>query len=137
MNFFTLLRVSVLSVGMLLVLGQSGCTGPYAGKPEMLRHPKISVETYDLQQNLYFGNPIVDPGTPDRAMRVTVSVRADQSYQVNIQYSFEFFDAMGRPLASNMGWIRQQLAPGTQIYIEGAAMETKAVDWRLRVRSAI
>jgi len=127
---------SLLAV-LVLLFDLAGCTGPFAGKKEHLLHPKIAVQQYDLQQNLYFGEPIVDPGTPDRPMRVTVPVRADENFAVNIQYMFEFFDERGRPLASSAGWMRQSLTPGMQVFLDGAAMETKAVDWRLKVRSAI
>jgi hypothetical protein len=55
---------------------------------------------------------------------------------IAIQYRFEFFDELGRPLQPQMQWRYAQLPARNQRFFEGSALDTAAVDWRFEARRA-
>ena len=125
---------------VLLVVGAclGGCdTAPARIKPDpVLDYPqKVALE--GLDKAVVAARPIVTPSTADRPMQVSVPLRSIvDGRALNVQYKFEFFDQNGRPLRTNLGWRFQKLEPRVQVFLEGNALETKAVDWRLQVRPA-
>ena len=134
----------ILASSLALVTLAAGCQRdvvkpPPTGRADLLpasRYPNI-VATDGLQPALVFGEAKVDPGTDQMPMSVTVPVRSlEDEHPVNVQYKFEFFDAEGEPLESNRGWRFMNLTPRLQKFMRATALETKAADWRLTVRSA-
>lgn len=111
---------------------------PPSGRMDQLpadQYPRgVVLEGFDKE--LVFGKAVVDPTTEDRPMRVTQAVRNVSKRVLNIQYQFQFFDAQGRPLKTNQGWKFLNLAVRDEHFLEGAALDTNAVDWRLVVRPA-
>jgi uncharacterized protein YcfL len=78
--------------------------------------------------------PIIEPATPDKPMKVTVPIRSQADAGLNVQYQFTWFDAQGRPIGQPGGQRFVNIAPRTQVFLEGSPLETTAVDWRLEIR---
>lgn len=120
------------------LIGCDTVKAPPSGRMDKLsadQYPRgVVLEGFD--EELVFGKSIVDPTTDDRPMRVTQAVRNISKRVLNIQYQFQFFDAQGRPLKTNQGWKFLNLAVRDEHFLEGAALDTNAVDWRLVVRPA-
>jgi hypothetical protein len=56
---------------------------------------------------------------------------------MRVQYRYLFMDAQGRPVERNeVGWKYQVLPPGVERFLEGNALDTTAVNWRLEIRPA-
>lgn len=112
---------------------------PASGRMDMLQlkdYPQIAVQP-TLDEALVFATAVVDPSTADRPMHVRVPVRSiHDTGGLNIQYRFEFLDNRNLSLRTNSGWRFLHLTPRIQTDLEGAALETKASDWRLEVRAA-
>lgn len=139
------MRVSTTSLPTIMLtfaaLGIGGCQGrvmaPGAGRADPIlrdNYPAIVAEQ-DLDKFLFFSEPLVVVG-PDQPMRVTVPVRLRSDTEVSAQYRFEFFDVQRRPLRPEPQWRFIRLPARTQVFMEGAALDTAAVDWRLIVRPA-
>ena len=133
-SMFALLLVTI-------TVASVGCDtdkAPPSGRMDKLpadQYPRgVVLEGFD--EELVFGKTIVDPTTEDRPMRVTQAVRNISKRVLNIQYQFQFFDTQGRPLKTNQGWKFLNLAVRDEHFLEGAALDTNAVDWRLVVRPA-
>ena len=88
-----------------------------------------------LDQQLAFGQPDVHRGTFE-PLRVVISVRATENQPQRVQYRFEYFDRSGRPMRPSMDWRYLLLPIGGERIMEGSALDTAAVDWRLEVRRA-
>ena len=133
MTAFVLLAVAVVSVGCDTV------KPPPAGRDDPLpiaAYPKVEIAS-GLHEYLVVEKPIVDPATPQKPMKVTVPVRSVADVSINTQYQFTFFDAMGRPVKNSpSGWRYANIPRRTQLFYEAGALDTDAVDWRLRIRSA-
>jgi uncharacterized protein YcfL len=72
-----------------------------------------------------------------KVLRVTVPVRCLTGKDIRVQYRFIFMDAQGRPVERNeVGWKYQVLPPRVERFLEGNALDTNAVAWRLEIRSA-
>lgn len=102
--------------------------------PEGAYPKNVAIE--GLGEGIVAGRGIVQPGTADTPLRVTVPVRSISSKPLNVQYRFEFFDAQGRTLRSSPGWHFVHIDPRTEVQLDAAALETSAVDWRLTLRPA-
>jgi uncharacterized protein YcfL len=128
----------VIGLCAALLVGCDPVKAPHAGRPDQLpdgTYPRI-VTTEKLRKWIVFGERIVDPATTDKPMRVTQAARNIEDYAISVQYRFEFFDAAGRPLKSNLGWRYVRMPSRQEVFFEGAALETAAADWRLSVRPA-
>ncbi len=55
---------------------------------------------------------------------------------MNAQYRFIFLDANGVSVGEPMDWRFMVLPPRLQVFMEGVATDSRAVDWRLEVRPA-
>lgn len=129
--------------GVLAVL-LAGCESdpmkaPPGGRVDLLPledYPQIVV-TSNLQKWLAFSPATVVPSSEKQPMSVQVPVRSlyDKG-QLRIQYRFEFLDEKGLPVGPPPGYRFAVLEPRLLVYLEGNAMETSAVDWRLVVRPA-
>ena len=130
--------LGVLVIGMLFV-GVGGCQGPpHEGKSDYVSpqaYPRVSVEG-DLADWLVFGKATIEPSSGNKPMHVIQATRNSGNDHINVQYRFEFFDADGRPLDTSPKWQFVEMSPRTEIFMEGSAMELRATDWRLVVRSA-
>ena len=123
-------------------LGLTACKDTIKAPPSMAQDPlpgraypqNVAIE--GLGKVLVYGDPVVDPSTADRPMSVSVPVRSAGDDILNIQYRFQFFDAQGRPLKSNLGWRFMNLDPKVQVFLQATSLETAAEDWRLQIRPA-
>jgi len=52
-----------------------------------------------------------------------------------VQYRFIFLDAAGLPLRSQTDWRFMRLEPQNQVFLQGNAIDTSAVDWRCEIQS--
>lgn len=111
---------------------------PDAGQGDLLPmedYPQIVV-TSGLAPFLGFNRPNVQAG-PDKPMSVSVPVRVlTEDKAVSVQYRFRFFDRAGRVLQPEMGFQYKRLPARVQEFLDGAALDTNAVDFRLEVRPA-
>jgi len=133
---------SSIVIAAAVAAGLAGCDSvkaPHGGHVDQLpsgQYPHIVMESKDLQKGIVFGQAVVDPSTDSKPMRVTQPARNVANYPINVQYRFEFSDAVGRPLKSNLGWRFMNMPSRQEVFFEGPAMDTTATDWRLVVRPA-
>lgn len=141
-NTFRPCHAIVLLLALIMSSAVTGCVkAPFTGKADAVpidNYPRIvaSRETY---KNLRFSAGIVEAGTLDRPMRVSVPVRSTfERSNLNVQYRFEFLDGAGRPMrrSGNAEWRYKALPPRNQVFLDGNALDTGASDWRLEVRLA-
>ncbi len=127
-----------LSAALLAGCQTDPVMAPDAGMGDLLPiedYPQIVV-TSGLAPYLAFSRPNVQLG-PDKPMSVIVPVRVlSEDQAVNTQYRFRFFDERGRVLQPEMGFRYKRLPARVQEFLEGAAYDTSAVDFRLEVRTA-
>ncbi len=127
-----------MSVWVILAL--AACSkAPYAGEPDPVprgQYPNVTVEDDRLADALVFSAPVVDRGDATRPMSVSQPGRNTSDRTVHVQYRFEFFEASGKPLRTNLGWRFLTMPKRTEMFFQGSAMETNATDWRLIVRPA-
>jgi uncharacterized protein YcfL len=134
------IRIALASTIIVSVL--AGCQStmpPPAGQPDTIQHemyPRIVVEQ-PLQR--FFGVSydaiIVDHGTADRPMHVSVPVRSLADTQMRIQWRYRWMDDRGR-IIQDTSWRMAVLEPRLQTQLTANATQAAAVDWRLEVRSA-
>lgn len=129
----------MLAAGICL----GGCNKDNVRAPEGIRTDPLAggypqnVALNGLHNSLVVDQPIVEPRSADRPMRVTVPLRSVAEGTLRVQYRFILLDDRGRPVRSNQeGWRYQVIARRTQVFVETSALDTDAVDWRLEVRSA-
>lgn len=138
MNRFTFtLMIVAGGLGIALTMGCAETKAPHAGRTDSVtaaQYPQISVQD-DLHWQLVFDKPIVK-SSDDRPMSVSVPVRVAKDSGIAIQYRFDFLDESGRPVPPEMQWRYAQLPARNQRFLEGAALDTAAVDWRFEVRRA-
>ena len=85
---------------------------------------------------LVAGPTIVNGGSKDQPMTVQQPMRNTKDFPLEIQYQYVFLDQTGRPLQSSGNWRNITMEPRVERFLEGAALDTNAVDWRLTVRPA-
>ena len=133
----------VLTVSLTLVIALAGCKGPDTVKapgtprPDPLAgaQPK-QVALSGLDQVLVAGEPVVEPSTEQKPMRVNVPVRSVSDDRLAVQYRFIFQDEKGRPLDTNPSWKFRMLEPRLSTSFEGQSLQRRAADWRLVIRPA-
>lgn len=138
----TLLRSLAASASLAAVVALGGCANnaPLAAQPDNVPHgsyPRISVEA-PLNQfvGVDYSGIIVDQPTSDRPLAVTVPVRSlSTERRMNVQYQFTWLDQDGRQLGAG-GWRYIVMEPRSQDRFAGNAMDNRAVDYRLEIRSA-
>jgi len=134
-------RIALIS---LLLTSLVACQAPNPNTPPpAVRADPVPKRAYAQQvaiegvtQYLVSGDPIVTPSTEDQPMRVIVPVRSITDRELNLQYQFIFYDAQGRELHSNQGWVFQHIEPRVERQIETVSLESAAKDWRLIIRPA-
>lgn len=133
------IRISSLAVLVLGSLALISCKAPpAAGKSDLLPAQEYPVNVVDsgLKDGLRFGAAHVTPSDGVRPMHVVQAVRNIESYAINVQYQFMFFDANMTPRDAIGGWRYIQLPPKVERYIEATAIDTQSARWRLEIRSA-
>ena len=121
-------RIVLLLVALALV----SCTRPgeRLGLQSASEIPSI-VATGGLRQYVGFREPVVQPETDSRPMRVLVQAKSLVSgHSFDARYRFEFFDADGES-RSKSPWGFQRFEPRQTYVLEGAATEAGAAGWRL------
>lgn len=106
------------------------------GDPVARANYPHSITIRGLDKVIVAGEPMIEPATQQRPMRVTVPVRNTDHKDVHTQYLFEFFDAKGQPIRQSGSWQYLAIQPNMQVFMQGYAVDTAATDWRLTVRPA-
>jgi len=132
------LALFVLAASSLALVACESSGPPPAGRTDPVsadRYPQVAV-IEGLDRILLVGR-IVEDRSPDKPLAVTVPVRSTRTNdQTHISYRFEFFDADGRPLEQQMSWKYQMLPAQAQVFLEAAAIDDNAEDWRLIIQQA-
>lgn len=129
-----------LSVVMLGALSACQTNTPYGAQPDNVAHgsyPRIVVEA-PLNQfiGVDYNGIVVDQATPERPLAITVPVRSlAPERRMNVQYQFTWLDADGRQIGQG-GWRYIVMEPRSQERFMGNAMDNRASDYRLEIRSA-
>jgi hypothetical protein len=139
MNHSKIAAAAVLA-GVLLTL--SGCVNndPYVSPFAPAKDP-LTKETYpqitadgDLAGWLVYDKPTIthDSGI----LHVTVPVRTVTTVGewMKVQYRYIFLDANNVPVKAQPDWQSQTMEPRQQVFLQGNALDTNAVDWRLEIR---
>ena len=126
--------IGLSGIGLLLTV--TGCNhAPGAATPDPLaasEYPRVAALD-SFKGHLVYDTPVVSR-PDDRPMSVSVPVRLTRSKEAQAQYRFIFFDQHGRPLEADPSWQFTFLPAKAQAFLEGSALEMKAMDWRLEVR---
>jgi uncharacterized protein YcfL len=125
--------IAIVSIGWA-----AGCTStdPYTAKTDPVPHYAYpQVETIgDANKHVLVSQPVVTGGG-HVPLSVSVPIRSNLSGRdLNVQYQFTFFDAVGNVVEPQMTWMPQRLLPRSQVMVRAAAIDTNAVDWRLSIR---
>ena len=71
-----------------------------------------------------------------RPLNLTLAIRNVDDDERSIQYRFFFLDLNNVPEVLDPDWHYLRLPALTGVFIQGNAMDTRAVDWRLEIRPA-
>lgn len=142
MNHRKSLVASVLVMGLSGLAVTTGCQQPkilppaVGGDPvPMANDPRI-VAHDGLDGFIVASDPVVDR-EPGGLLRVSVPVRVIMDDGViRVQYRFLYQDEKGLPLRPEEQWRYLVLPARTLVTMDSSAMSTRAVDWRLQIRSA-
>lgn len=100
------------------------------------QYPKVEAAE-DLSDYIVVSGAEVTPSTAHEPMHVVIAVRSQTKFEeIDAQYRFFFFDEKNRPLDADPDWRRVRLPSRSQVFLEAAASETTATDWRLQIRPA-
>jgi uncharacterized protein DUF1425 len=138
-----------MSARGLLIAGLAGSVGivgcaqrRYDPPPSVIAdpasYPQVVVSP-DLTGWLAASRPVVTRGEEGTGvLRVTVPVRTlvARGQTVRVQYRFIFLDGLGRPISPEGDWQYVRMPANTQRFFEGNALDDKASDWRLEIRTA-
>jgi hypothetical protein len=135
MNGFRVLVISSL-LGPALLTGcaatvqpppPTGLADPYGPAPQ------ITVLD-QLDRFVVVSDAMMEPGPP---MDVTVMCRANTEQEsLYVQYRFIFLDDRGRRLEREPDWRFITMPARAPIEMRGNALDSRASDWRLEIRSA-
>ncbi len=137
-------RTIELLIVSSLMLTVGGCAKPRVRAPggagldplPGIQYPKVEAAE-GLSGYLVVSGVEATPATARAPMSVIVAVRSQTDHEeIEAQYRFFFFDEKHRPLATEPDWRRARLPSRSQVFLEGTASETTAVDWRLQIRPA-
>lgn len=120
----------------------TGCQQPTISAPAvgadpvpLENDPKI-LALDGLDEFIVAGDPVVDR-EPGGLLRVSVPVRVImEDGAIRTQYRFLFYDIRGFQLRPEENWRYVVMPARTQVEMQSSALSTKAVDWRLQIRSA-
>lgn len=126
-------------MGLAMIAGCDEVHAPRAIGADKLapgQYPRNVAVDEHLNEALVAGATIVNDGSKDQPMSVSQPVRNIKDFPLNIQYQFTFLDTSGKPIEGGGGWRYVTLEPRVERFLQGAALDTSAVDWRLTVRAA-
>ena len=126
----------------LAIAVTTGCQRPTVSAPAvgadpvpLANDPKI-LALDGLEQFIVASDPVV-VREPGGLLRVSVPARVImEDGVVRTQYRFLFFDEQGFQLRPEEQWRYLVMPARTLVTMESTALSTKAVDWRLQIRSA-
>lgn len=128
---------TVLAIGLAGLLSGvlAGCdTLPQAKRDPYHddQYPQVAA-IEGMDQYVVYGTPTV-VRVEGRPISISVPMRSRSDSDLNVQYRFEFFDQNKQVVRPEMEWRYIQIPPRMQVFLQGDALDTKAVDWRLTVR---
>ncbi len=131
-------RCAIAAALALTAAGLTGCdttARPYGGRLDPAQpYPKITPAPR-LNNFIAFSEPIVTPGVGDKPLHVVTPCRSTQDGITRVQYQYEWFDGVGRPVGES-GWKYEVIPARTQVFLQANALSSNAKDWRLTVRPA-
>jgi len=133
----------LLGVGLVVAAGVSGCAQRrYSAPPTVVQdpaeYPQVVVSP-ELTGWLAADRPIAAYGENGSGpLRVTVPVRTlvAKGQTMRVQYRFVFLDKLGRPIQPEGDWHYVRMPANTQRFFEASALDERATDWQLEIRSA-
>lgn len=130
---------AVATIGMAPACQKTTDITPPAGRVDggisPSGYPRIVVQD-GLDAFIGFSATIEKPGTGSTPMEIVQPLRMLGEDDVNVQYRFEFLDGRGVAVGPQPDWRFLHLDSRVQEQVRGIALDVRAVDWRLRVRSA-
>jgi hypothetical protein len=133
LRMLALITLVVLLPACRTDMSPSGGLGdPY---PAPMNDPQIAILSPELRPWLGF-HPAVVVDDGERPMHVQIPVRNLTDRDYLIDYRVLFFDANGIMLEPIMGWKMEALRPKQTVRLDGKAMDTQAVSYRLEVKWA-
>lgn len=101
-------------------------------------YPKVAVLDGYLAKSLAIDPTmvVVTPSDGSNPMSVSVPIRSLVDNTMRMEHSFIWFDVQGREVRRTV-WKRQDVDPRVQIKLQSNAIDTRSVDWRLEIRSAM
>jgi len=109
-----------------------GLGDPY---PAPINDPQIAILAPELRPWLGF-HPAVVVNDGERPMQVQIPVRNLTRRDYLIDYRVLFYDINGLMLDPVMGWKMEALRPKQTVRLDGKALDTRAVSYRLEVKWA-
>jgi hypothetical protein len=126
---------AILTMGIAIAAGCDTTAPPFGGRLDPAQpYPKVSVAP-PIYEFVAFEEPTVTPGEGQTPLHVVTPCRSTQDGATRVQYQYEWFDEVGRPLDAS-GWKYVIIPARAQVFLESNALTTKAKDWRLTVRPA-
>lgn len=129
---------SVIGVGCVMVLGVGCHESGLKNHDEHTNKTSFydQITTFEgLDGQLVFSDPEVQRGVY-QPIHVAIPVRAAGDQAQRVQYRFEYFDRAGRPMRPSMDWRYILLPVQGERVMDGSALDSAAVDWRLEIRRA-
>lgn len=125
--------VLVVGVGC----GQRRVDPPAQPATDLFEYPQVALSP-ELEGWIAVARPVVSRGEDGRGpMRVSVPVRTLTKHQtMRVDYRFTFLDDLGRPIEPQPDWRYVRMPSRTQRFFEASALDGRAVDWRLEIRSS-
>jgi uncharacterized protein YcfL len=128
-----------LLLAVTLLAGCDTVKAPYAIASDQVppgQYPRNVSVSGDLSSALVAGQTIVHDASKDQPMSISQPMRNVRDSDLKVQYQFVFLDSSGQPVSGSGGWTYLTLEPRVQRFLQGAALDTSAVDWRLTIRPA-
>ncbi len=135
-----LLTMLALAGATIVCAGcDSGPRGPAGARPDPIvaaAYPNITVDG-SLAKFIAvdYDSIVFQAPTADRPLFVQVPARSQADNEYTVQYNFEFFSA-DRVKVGETGYKTMTIPSRRQVQLTGNAITSKAVMWRLDIRSA-
>lgn len=130
---FSLLVCLAMVPGCQTDISPSGGMGdPY---PAPLNDPQITILAPELRPWLGF-HPAIIENDGVKPMHVQIPVRNLTDRDYLIDYRVLFYDVNGVQLDPVMGWKMEALRPKQTVRLDGRALDTQAVNYRIEIKWA-
>lgn len=125
-----------------MVMAAGGCSDKTKPPPGAMNDP-VLVENYPsvvaldgLQPYIGVSAPVVERGG-GQPLKVTVPVRAlTNGAELNVQYRFLWLNPQMVPTQPEGDWRYMRMPARSQVFMSGNALDDRATDWRLEIRTA-